>query len=157
MCHFMKPRRARRSAFTLIELLVVISIIALLITVVLPALQRARDLAQQTQCASNLRQVGIVTSVYRNDYGGKLFPIHTVEKMYNGGTAEKSPPMQLVLGGYLGTLTDGETMPHPVGYDGAHVPELMRCPVATEIPSYDLHPEMPTYLGSTYGINEVLY
>ncbi len=62
-------RHRRRSGFTLIELLVVISIIALLIALLLPALVRAKQLALQIQCASNLRQIGTALQEYGNEYG----------------------------------------------------------------------------------------
>ena len=59
----------RRRAFSLVELLVVIAIVAILIAILLPSINRARDQANRTVCISNLRQVGMAISMYVHDCG----------------------------------------------------------------------------------------
>ncbi len=61
-------KKNRKNAFTLIELLVVIAIIAMLASVLLPALSKARESARRIKCVSNLKQCGLAMMLYAQDY-----------------------------------------------------------------------------------------
>lgn len=90
----MSTRSARARAFTLIELLVVISIIALLIAILLPAVRRARESARNVVCLSGLRQIGIAVAQYTEANGQFLPP----------ASAASLTAFDVLLDPYLNTL-----------------------------------------------------
>jgi prepilin-type N-terminal cleavage/methylation domain-containing protein/prepilin-type processing-associated H-X9-DG protein len=74
MCYRRPTARAARCAFTLVELLVVIGIIAILIAILLPALNKARDQANTVRCLANLRQIGQAAVMYSQDNKDQTLP-----------------------------------------------------------------------------------
>src|SRR6187551_3779481 len=81
----MLSRHRQRRGFTLIELLVVIAIIAILAAILFPVFAQAREKARAATCLSNLKQVGMATRMYTQDYDEVLVPSY----LYNSTTTWK--------------------------------------------------------------------
>ena len=82
-CHEGEKRRAAASAFTLVELLVVIAVIAILTSLLLPALTASKAAAKRIQCVDNLRQLGLATRMYWDD--NEDFTFRYLNGATNGG------------------------------------------------------------------------
>jgi len=107
----------KRKGFTLIELLVVVAIIALLISILLPSLARARELSKRAVCAANVRGIGQSCKIYANDFA-EAWPIAAFSKRswagildpggYNEAGAASGPDRETASVPDVG-LTDGTT------------------------------------------------
>ncbi|QNN22628.1 prepilin-type N-terminal cleavage/methylation domain-containing protein [Planctomycetales bacterium ZRK34] len=152
-------KRTSRPGFTLIELLVVVSIIALLIAILLPALTEARNVAKVSVCASNQRQVRICVEFYMYDFR------QNEPWLYGNGTADygwegQEESLALKLGNpaiALIGLKQDELQPKagattkPGGYLEERDHDLFFCPLSEWDPETEYHPNPPDGSGPTGG------
>jgi len=151
-------RSADPKGFTLIELLVVIAIIAILASMILPALSKAKDKGRQTFCLSNSKQIGVAAQIYTDDNADYFHYRET-----SPGSPETPNNGQWFANPRVTVQLDPN---HPAAYWGvAYAPNLgnnrkvFRCPNAKIVDSW--HDEgitFPTdfYLDSTIGLNGIV-
>ena len=158
MRYAMKSSLPNRSAFTLIELLVVIAIIAILASMLLPALSKAKERAQLVKCINNLHQIGIGMKLYV-DENRETFPPAAVSQ-YNSSVALGSPA-DSVHANFLG---GNDPLPAFKGLPPAtnrflnlYVParQAWRCPADRGI--FDFRPTCFGATGNDYRFNGYLF
>jgi len=149
----MKNKRTRiLSGFTLVELLVVIAIIGVMVGLLLPAVQSAREAARRMQCQNNLKQLGLAMHNYESTF--KTFPM-------NGGSSSYSPQARILPHMEEGNLQEllNFSLPVYVGGGGASVPNPVYVPVFAKVVATLLCPSDPgpTQYSATLGTPPLNY
>ena len=149
----------RRRGFTLVELLVVIGVIAILISILLPALSKARELAVQTNCKNNIRQIVTACLMYVNDNKGQIFWRGIPS---NPDLATAGMERYAYGGRESGNLNVGQAgifnrfVPRPINpYVGGNILQVFHCPRDEEgmSPWADTTPTEFEWVGNSYSFN----
>jgi prepilin-type N-terminal cleavage/methylation domain-containing protein len=128
---------SKKTAFTLVELLVVIAIIGILISLLLPAVQAAREAARRMSCTNNMKQMGLAVFNYESAY--KVLP--------TGG--EGTDAADKTMFGYMaGTTTYGETGTSPSLF-------VVLLPFIEQISNYEMFDLNYTYRDTRGGANHI--
>jgi len=149
------PRR--RFGFTLVELLVVIAIIGILVALLLPAVQAAREAARRSQCSNNLKQIGLAFHNYHDAY--KAFPISNGWSSHPGGWTRQMFTDKVRILPYVEQEAAYDKLDMAAGdvYSGGWGPKGSAASLSSRLPIFNC-PSNPNEIGDgranfTYAIN----
>ncbi|MCK4341466.1 MAG: prepilin-type N-terminal cleavage/methylation domain-containing protein [Phycisphaerae bacterium] len=143
-----RNRYPRQTAFTLIELMVVVSIIALLLSILLPSMRRAREQAKLVVCQSNLRQIVVGFFGYANDHDDSA-PVAAPHELGGAtGCVQIDDPWQPAR--MFGGCIEAEKRPLNPYLGNAH--EVFRCPADKGEPIWWIEGEPPEASRSAYKV-----
>lgn len=135
-------KRFSRHGFTLVELLVVIAITGILVGLLLPAVQSAREVARRMQCSNNLKQIGLAMHNYESSY--RTFPPGSIYSNFISGFASILP--------HLDQSNTYSSYDFSLYYTHPYNREVSQQKIATFVcPSVDFHREVPSKIVSTSG------
>jgi len=136
--HFPPAReRSRRRGFTLVELLVVIAIIGVLVALLLPAVQAAREAARRASCSNNLKQIGLGLHLYHDVH--RTFPPGGVEFRLGSDTSKRQLAWSVFLLPYIEQLNLYEQLDLTTAFDSAE-----NAPAAATVLSVYICPSAPS-------------
>jgi prepilin-type N-terminal cleavage/methylation domain-containing protein/prepilin-type processing-associated H-X9-DG protein len=155
-----------RRGFTLIELLVVIAIIGVLIALLLPAVQSAREAARRAQCSNNLKQIGLAINNYESAYGSYPMGVYSRKRIGPGACQSELH----AWGSYILPFVEQSGLQNSVNYDRVYNSIMQNTAFSTRVSSYlcpsdSDHEQTPTgYVkmiqmsyAANMGMTEVIY
>lgn len=148
----------QRRGFTLIELLVVIAIVAITAAILFPVFSRAREVARQSSCGSNMRQIGMAIRMYLQDNDGECFPHHLYDSDVeaNGAVISLEPekPWTVIFSPYVKSHAVYYCPTDPVGRTMSQAMDLVTY-MQKELPELEAAPP-GTLAAQSYLLNSLL-